>query len=45
MRDGEIARKEAETGGVKRIWGSRSKGAPLREGRSSTDIEEGQIVS
>ena len=36
-RDGEIARKETETGGVKRIWGSRLKSAPPREGRGSSD--------
>ena len=35
--EGEIARKETEIGGVKRIWGSRLKGVPQREGRGSSD--------
>ena len=43
--EGKIARKETEIGGVKRIWGGRSKSAPQREGRSSSDTEEGQSVS
>ena len=43
--DGETAKKETETGGVKRIWGSRLKGAPTREGCGSTDSEEGRSVT
>ena len=43
-RDCEIARKETETRGVKRIWGSRLKGAPPREGRGSADSEEGRYI-
>ena len=39
--EGEIARKETEIGGVKRIWGSRLKGVTQREGRGSS---EGQSV-
>ena len=45
VRDDEIARKEAEIGGVNRVWGSRIKGVPQREGRGSSDSEEGQSVS
>ena len=43
--EGEIAWKETEIGGVKRIWGSRSKSVPQREGRGSSDSVEGQSVS
>ena len=39
--EGEIAWKETEIGGVKRIWGSRLKSAPQREGRGRSDSEEG----
>ena len=45
VRDGEIVRKETETGKVKRIWGSRLKSVPQREGCGSLDSEEGQSVS
>ena len=45
VREGEIAWKETEIGGVKRIWGSRLKGAPPREGRGSSDREEGWSVT
>ena len=45
MRDGEIARKGTETVGVKCIWGSQLKSAPQREGRGSSESEEGQSVS
>ena len=45
VRDGEIARKETETSGVKRIWGRRLKVAPQREGRGSSEGEEDQRVS
>ena len=31
IRDGEIARKETVTSGVKHIWGSQLKSAPERE--------------
>ena len=41
----EIACKETEIGGVKRIWGRRLKGAPQRKGRGSSESEEGQSVS
>ena len=40
-----MARKETETGGLKRNWGSQLKSAPLREGRGSSDSEESQSVS
>ena len=42
VREGEIARKETEIGGGKRIWDSRLKGATQREGRGSADSEEGR---
>ena len=32
-RESESAWEEPEIGGVKRVWGSRLKGAPQREGR------------
>ena len=44
-RDGEIARKEIEIGGVKRIWSSLLKSAPQRKERGISDSEEGQSVS
>ena len=43
--EGEIARKETEIGGMKRIWCSRLKGVPQREGCGSSDSEEVQSVS
>ena len=43
--EGEIAWKETEIGGVKRIWGSRLGSAPQREGLGSSDSEEGRSVS
>ena len=43
-RECEIARKETETGGVKRIWGSHLKSAQQREGSGSSD-REGKRVS
>ena len=44
-RDGEIARQETGTSGLKHIWGSQLKSAPLRERRGSLDREEGQSVT
>ena len=45
VRDGERARKETESSGVKRICGSRLESAPWREGHGSLNREEGQSMS
>ena len=41
----EIAWKETESSGVKRIWGSQLKSKPQKEGYGSSDSEEGHSMS
>ena len=45
VEEGEIAWKETEISGVKRISGSRSRNESRRKGRDISDREEGQSVS
>ena len=40
-----VDKRIKETDGVKRIWASRLKGAPQREGSGSEDSEEGRSVT